>query len=407
MAMAACGRQQAKAPALDLSDLDTTVSPKADFYKYATGGWQAKNPLRPEFSRFGSFDVIAETNQKQLNELFESMMTMKAEKGTVDQKISDLYKMALDSVTRNALGAEPIKPYITEIQAVGSKEELAVLLGKMNLVGEGGFYSSGVAADLMDSDSQVLYMGQGGLGMGDRDYYLLDKNAALKDGYKAFLVKVLTLAGVEGPETVVEQDMAVEDAMAQAFWTREQTRDVAASYNPMSCAEMFSRWPSLMLDKTLAAAGIPEQDKVIVEQPSYFDALAKIFSVARSLKQFKRNNKISLTLINDRRINLVAVTNISNNRTAALAHSVNLANLYIVACIKQNLSQSFRRKQGTLSAYANYHYIFYHYNAPNLHICEQTPQPTQSVASILAFPPFIEIAGQPIFIHILQLLHLS
>ncbi len=277
-AFAACGRNAEKVPALDLTNLDTTVSPKVDFYQYATGGWQAKNPLPPEFSRYGSFDVIAETNQKQLNELFESMMTMKAEKGTVDQKISDIYKMALDSVTRNALGAEPIKPYITEIQAVGSKEELAVLLGKMNLVGEGGFYSSGVAADLMDSDCQVLYMGQGGLGMGDRDYYLLDKNAALKDGYKAFLVKVLTLAGVEGPEAVVEQDMAVEDAMAQAFWTREQTRDVAASYNPMSCADMYSRWPSLMLDKTLAAAGIPEQDKVIVEQPSYFDALAKIFS---------------------------------------------------------------------------------------------------------------------------------
>ena len=79
-AITSCAPKGEKAPALDLSDLDTTVSPKVDFYKYATGGWQAKNPLRPEFSRFGSFDVIAETNQKQLNELFESRASMKAEK---------------------------------------------------------------------------------------------------------------------------------------------------------------------------------------------------------------------------------------------------------------------------------------------------------------------------------------
>jgi len=107
MALASCGQQAGKAPALDLSNLDTTVSPKEDFYKYATGGWQVKNPLRPEFSRFGSFDVIAENNQKQLNELFESMVDLKAKKGTVEQKISDLYKMALDSTTRNAWVQSP------------------------------------------------------------------------------------------------------------------------------------------------------------------------------------------------------------------------------------------------------------------------------------------------------------
>ena len=90
MALASCGQQAEKAPALDLSNLDTTVSPKVDFYQYATGGWQVKNPLRPEFARFGSFDVIAENNQKQLNDLFESMLDMKAKKGSVDQKISDL-----------------------------------------------------------------------------------------------------------------------------------------------------------------------------------------------------------------------------------------------------------------------------------------------------------------------------
>ncbi|MBQ9583464.1 MAG: M13 family metallopeptidase [Bacteroidales bacterium] len=278
LALASCGPQPEKAPALDLSNLDTTVSPKVDFYRYATGGWKEKNPLRAEFSRFGAFDVIAENNQKQLNELFESMVDMKAKRGSVDQKISDLYKMALDSTTRNSLGAEPIKPYIAEILAVDSKEALAELLGKMYLVSEGGFYGFGVEADLADSDIQVLYMGQGGLGMGDRDYYLLEKNAELKAGYKAFLVKALTLAGILDAEKVAADDMAVEDAMAPIFWSREQNRNMAAIYNPMSSADIYERWPNLMLDKVFGAAGVPDQQKIIVEQPSYFDGLDQIFA---------------------------------------------------------------------------------------------------------------------------------
>ena len=276
-ALAACGQSPAPAPALDLTDLDTTVSPKVDFYQYATGGWQVKNPLKPEFSRFGSFDAIAETTRKNLNELFESMATLQAEPGTVDQKISDLYRMALDSTTRNALGAQPIQPYIAEIQAVKNLDEFADLIGKMNLYGEGGFFGAGVDADLMNSDMQVLYLGQGGLGMGDRDYYLLETNAELKAGYKAFLEKALTLAGIENAAEIAEKDMKVEDAMAPIFWSREQNRDMQALYNPMSSAEIDAKWPEIRFGRVCAACNIPAQDLVVVEQPSYFDGLNDLF----------------------------------------------------------------------------------------------------------------------------------
>ena len=270
-ALAACN--QRGQGALDLTDLDPTTSPKEDFYQYATGGWQAKNPLKPEFSRYGSFDAIAETTQKNLNELFENMATLQAEPGTVDQKISDLYRMALDSTTRNALGAEPIKPYIAEIQAVKTLDEMADLLGKMNLYGEGGFFNAGVDADLANSDMQVLYLGQGGLGMGDRDYYLLETNAELKAGYQAFLEKALTLAGVENATEIAAKDLQVENAMAPIFWSREQNRDMTAIYNPMSSAEIDARWPELRFGRICAACNVPAQDLVVVEQPSYFDGL--------------------------------------------------------------------------------------------------------------------------------------
>jgi len=274
LSFAACGPKGA--PALDLTDLDTSVSPKVDFYQYSTGGWQAKNPLRPEFSRYGSFDALREQAQKNLNEMFESMATLEAERGSVEQKISDLYKMALDSTTRNKLGAEPIQPYIAEIQAVSSRDELAALLGRMALVQEGGFLGFGVEADLANSDMQVLYLSEGGIGMGDRDYYLLDKNKELKEGYKVFLAKVLDLAGIEDSEKLVKQDMLVEDALARAFWTREQNRDMAAIYNPMSSAAIEAAFPGIRFGKICKAAGVEPQETVIVLQPSYFKALSDI-----------------------------------------------------------------------------------------------------------------------------------
>ena len=275
--MAACA-PKAGEPALDLNNLDPTVSPKENFYAYSTGGWQLRNPLKPEFSRYGSFDAIAERTRENLNALFQSMTTMETTPGTVEQKISDLYKMALDSTTRNSLGAQPIQPYIAQIQALQSKDQLATLLGEMNLYGEGGFFGAGVEADLTNSDMQVLYLGQGGLGMGDRDYYLLESNQAFRDGYKAFLVKVLNLSGVQDAEAIAARDLALEMAMAQIFWSREQNRDMQAIYNPMSTEQICKAWPELRFDKVCAAAGIAPQEKVIVEQPSYFEGLNKLFA---------------------------------------------------------------------------------------------------------------------------------
>ena len=276
LAFAACAPKTG-APALDLTDLDTTASPKVDFYQYATGGWQQKNPLRPEFSRYGSFDAIRERTQENLNALFESMTTLEAKPGTVDQKISDLYKMALDSTTRNQLGAQPIQPYIAQIKDVKTKEELSTLLGQMNLYGEGGLMGFGVEADLANSEVQVLYLGQGGLGMGDRDYYLKAENKELYEGYKAYLVKVMELAGLEDARALAEKDLLVENEMASIFWSREQNRDMQAIYNPMSTQEMIARWPNLNLGLMFEAAGIPAQEKVIVQQPSYFDGLNNLY----------------------------------------------------------------------------------------------------------------------------------
>ena len=280
LTLAACQPKAEKIPALDLSNLDTTVAPGADFYKYATHGWQVNNPLKPEFSRFGSFDQLNENNVIRLNDLFASMTTMKTTPGSVEQKIVDIYKQGLDSVRLNKEGAEPLKPYVAMVEAVSSKEELVNLLAELHNSSVGPFFGGYVEADLTDSDNQIFYMGQGGLGIGDRDYYLLESNTAIKEGYRTYLTKILTLAGVEDPKDVADNAVFVEEILARNSWTREQERDILSLYNPYSTADLEKAFPGFPFAAYLSARGIPEQDKLIVAEPSFFQAFAAYFATA-------------------------------------------------------------------------------------------------------------------------------
>ena len=263
-----------KVPAINLDNLDTSVQPGQDFYKYATHGWQEANPLGAEFSRFGTFDQLREDNIKRLNDLFASMADMKTKAGSVEQKIVDLYKQGLDSTRLNAEGAAPLQKYISEIQGISDKKEFARALAAQHLDGEGSLFGVFVEADLMNSDSQILYMSQGGLGIGDRDYYVKVENAAIKEGYRIFLNRVLTLAGIENAREVADNTVAVEDYLAENSWTREQERDYTKLYNPMSTEQIVAAYPGFDFAAFFEAGGIPSQEKIIVGEPSFFKALS-------------------------------------------------------------------------------------------------------------------------------------
>ena len=205
------------------------------------------------------------------------MTEMTPEPGTVEQKIVDLYKQGLDSTRRNAEGAAPLKKYLDEIYAQPDKKALAAHLGKLNLIGEGGFFGGGVDADLMDSKNQIFYLGQGGLGMGDRDYYVDPANAALRKGYEEMLCKLFTLAGLDKPEQRAANAAGIEDKLAQFSWTSVQNRDVEKQYNPMSSAQIYKAYQGFDFKAFAQAMGLPEMDKVIVEQPSFFQGFSKLF----------------------------------------------------------------------------------------------------------------------------------
>ena len=278
MTLAACGSEQAKVPAIDMTNLDTSVSPAADFYQYATGGWQKKNPLKPEYARFGSFDQLSETNVERLNELFKGMTTMKTERGSVEQKISDLYKQGLDSVKLNNDGAAPLKGILYKIYSVKDKAGLVELVADMHGSGQGGFFGAYVGSDMVDSDSQILYFGQGGLGIGDRDYYVKPENAALKEGYRAFLEKVFSLAGIQEPKKASMNALAVEDVLAENSWDSIKERDVEAQYNVYSSETLQSGFPGFDWNAYLTRRGIPAQKKLVVAEPDFFEKFGQYFA---------------------------------------------------------------------------------------------------------------------------------
>ena len=274
--MTACNsNKEAGVPAIDLGNLDTLTAPGVDFYQYATGGWQAKNPLGPEFARFGSFDQLSENNIERLNDLFASMTELEAEQGTIEQKISDLYKMGLDSVRLNQEGAAPVKPYLEKIFAVSSPAALAQAVAELHKYGETPFFGAYVEADLKDSGNQILYLSQGGLGIGKRDYYVDPAYAKIKEGYCNFIARIFDLCGYDG-KAIAKDVIAVEDRIAAVSWTGEQTRDVVAQYNPRNTKEFIMAHPGVFWEEYFSERQLPYMEKFIECQPSFFKGLDAI-----------------------------------------------------------------------------------------------------------------------------------
>ena len=279
--MMSCNDKTAKTPAIDPSNFDLSVAPNEDFYQYATGGWQAKNPLKPEFSRFGSFDVLRENNEVRINDLFQEMTKIEAAPGSVDQKISDLYKMGLDSVRLNKEGAEPVKADLAAIMQVEKGPTLTKALTEMMLDVGNPLFAFGVMADLMDSNTNAFYLEQSGLGMGNRDYYLEESNAALKKGYEELLAKLFVLSGTEEAEAkrAAADVVAFETELARASWSNVELRDIARSYNPMSVADLKKRYDAIdweVLFDELGKVQVAGIDRAIVGQPSFFEGMNKL-----------------------------------------------------------------------------------------------------------------------------------
>lgn len=264
---------------VDRANLDESVAPGDDFYDYACGGWMKANPLSDQYSRYGTFDQLAENSREQVRELILGLDAANEPKGSNAQKVADLYALGMDSVRLNKEGAEAIKADLEKINNA-SREQFVDLMA--TLPGVDAFFATGVEADMLNVDRNAMYWQQGGLGLGNRDYYLEDTDNAkdIREAYKTYLTTIAKLAGYEQAraEQLTANVMEIETALAEAAMTKEEMRDPAASYNPMSMAELAKDYPAVDLKRYFAAQGINEIDTLIVGQPISLGAVNKILA---------------------------------------------------------------------------------------------------------------------------------
>ena len=255
-----------KSLAIDPSNMDTTVACGDDFYEYACGGWIKKNPLKPEYARYGSFDVLAENNQKQMRELIDELEKAENEPGSVAQQVGDLYKMGLDSVRLNKEGVSPISEALKNIASLDDKAAFASLVAQMHKEGSSPFFQLYVGADEKNSSMNIVNLYQSGMSMGDRDYYLSEDSANVKirDAYKKYINELFTLAGysAEKAAVAVKNVMNIETALAKVAFSREETRNPLKNYNKMPMSDFLKQMNGFDWTSYFSALGLDSLNEI-------------------------------------------------------------------------------------------------------------------------------------------------
>lgn len=232
-----------------LENLDTTALPGSDFYQFATGGWQKLNPISGEYSRYGSFDKLTEDNRNQLKGLIEEIASKPAANGSVEQKIADLFNLAMDSAKLNKDGVEPIMADLEKISALKETKELVAYLPVMMQDGYSPFFHLYVDADPMNSNAYLVQTYQGGMGLGQRDYYLEndDNTKNIRTKYGEFIAKMFEKAGFSVEEATKKRDdvLRIENRLATSAYDNVKLRDPRANYNKMNLEELQKLVPQM------------------------------------------------------------------------------------------------------------------------------------------------------------------
>ena len=252
-------------------NLDTTAVAGNDFYQYACGGWMATHPLTPEYARYGSFDKLAEDNREQLKGLIDEITAAKNTPGTNAQKIADLYNLYMDTVRRDNEGIEPIKPVLARIAAINDRSQLFKEMVNLSFEGVDGYFGMYVGADMMNSKNNIVQIGQGGLTLGQKEYYLDTDEAttAIREKYKQHIVRMFTLCGYDEAEAQkkMESILGIETRIAQVSYSNVQMRDPAANYHKMSYDELCKQFSGIDWNYLFTTLGMDGVEEVDVNQP--------------------------------------------------------------------------------------------------------------------------------------------
>lgn len=275
------GAQAQLTSGIDLKNLDNSVRPADDFYQYACGGWMKNNPLPAAYSRFGSFDQLGLDNNKRVNTILSEK---NIRKGTTERKLSDFYKLAMDSVRRNKEGVKPVMPLINEIEKAKTVADLRKVQLKYATFGYGVPMGIGFGADEKNATMNILNIYQGGICLGQKEYYLDTDPAttAIREAYKKHIERMFKLFGFSdaAAKNKMESIMKVETALAKVSKSSTELRDVAANYNKMTIQNFESNYPHVGLTQLLNAEGVKSEyfKELVVGQPAFVKGADKILS---------------------------------------------------------------------------------------------------------------------------------
>lgn len=284
MLTSCAGQKEAKSTSgINLANMDTTVSAGTDFFRYACGGWNDAHPLTAEYSRYGTFDELFENSQKQLRELIEGLAAQKNNQaGSAAQKIGDLYNMAMDSVTLNKQGVEPVKAMLDKIAGMKDKSEIVPMMTEMAHIGIGTYFHSYVYADPKNSSLNIFQMGQGGINLGEKEYYLDTDSITqnIREQYKLYIGKLFQLAGFSEADAQqkVADVMEIETAIAKVSRSATELRDPEANYHKMSFDELKKTIAGIDWDTYMKGLGIQAPAELNVEQVEPIQEVARLMN---------------------------------------------------------------------------------------------------------------------------------
>ena len=277
-------------PRFSAGYIDKSADPRADFARYAFGAWQKMNPVPPDKARWGSFNELEQYNQLALRGILEAAAARTQKPGSVEQKVGDFFKSAMDTAAVDAAGLKPVDADLARVAAIASTPELARALATLHDRGVDGFFRVFVRADQKKSEVNALYAYQGGMSLPSKAYYFDEQFEKFRVAFVEHVAKMLALAGdapeaaAAGAKTLFE----VEKALAADAKAPAELRDALANYNRMPTSELAGKLPVFPLARYLADRGIagPAAADIVVGQPRFFEGLQRQLS-GRPLADWK------------------------------------------------------------------------------------------------------------------------
>ena len=284
ISLSAMAQGQTLSSGIDLKNMDNSVRPQDDFFQYACGGWMKNNPLPAAYSRYGSFDVLGEDNNKRINGILTELLEKTYPAGIVERKLSDLYKLAMDEKRRDAEGVTPLKPILNKLEKAKSVKDLFAIQLSLIPYGDSEFFGLYIGADQKNAKMNIINVMQGGTTLGQKEYYLDSDPATveIREAYKKHVVRMFKMFGFseKAAEAKMKNVLKLETELAKVSKSNTELRDPEANYNKMTLDEFNKRYPNVQISKLLGASGINPADakEVVVGQTEFMAGADKLIA---------------------------------------------------------------------------------------------------------------------------------